>query len=208
MQHYLTSSEYIDWKHPLVTTKARELAEGYVSNELIAKNCFEFVRDTIKHSWDYRMNPVTIKASEVLIHGTGYCYAKSHLLAALLRANSIPTGLCYQRLTIETKGPPYCLHGLNAIYLKHYGWYRVDARGNKQGVAAEFCPPREKLAFPIVDAQERDFHEIWSEPLPEVIRTLAQYETVDLVFKNLPDIEVVPIKICSYRESLEYSRQA
>lgn len=26
-------------------------------------------------------NPVTCRASEVLVHGTGYCYAKSHLLA-------------------------------------------------------------------------------------------------------------------------------
>jgi len=38
------------------------------------------------------MNPVTCKASDVLIYGTGYCYAKSHLLAALLRANAIPAG--------------------------------------------------------------------------------------------------------------------
>jgi transglutaminase-like putative cysteine protease len=36
---------------------------------------------------------------------------------------------------------------LNALYLPDYGWYRVDARGNKPGVAAEFCPPTEKLAF-------------------------------------------------------------
>ena len=98
---------------------------------------------------NYRLNPVTCKASEVLLHGTGYCYAKSHLQAALLRANSIPTGLCYQRLNVETEGSRYCLHGLNSVYLRQYGWYRVDARGNKPGVVAEFCPPVEKLAFSI-----------------------------------------------------------
>jgi len=118
MEHYLDSSEYIDWKHTLVVVKAAELAEGCDSEEAVAKRCFEFVRDAIKHSWDYRMNPVTCKASDVLIHGTGYCYAKSHLLAALLRANAIPAGLCYQRLTIENNGPPYYLHGLNAVYLE------------------------------------------------------------------------------------------
>ncbi|MFA6970158.1 MAG: transglutaminase family protein [Gallionella sp.] len=137
------------------------------------------------------MNPVTCKASEVLIHGTGYCYAKSHLLAALLRANAIPAGLCYQRLTIETDGPPYCLHGLNAVHLERHGWYRIDARGNKPGVAAEFCPPTEKLAFPIADASERDFPEIWAEPLPLVVKALSLNKTVEQVFDNLPDIEIV-----------------
>jgi len=192
MQKYLLPSQYIDCDHPSVSEKAAELADG-VSSELdLVKICFEFVRDDIKHSWDYRMNPVTCKASDVLIHGTGYCYAKSHLLAALLRANAIPAGLCYQRLTVAADGPPYCLHGLNAVYLKQHGWYRIDARGNKPGVAAEFYPPTEKLAFPIIDDLERDFPEIWPEPLPLVVKALTQNATVEQVFDNLPDIEVIP----------------
>jgi len=189
MHNYLLPSQYIDYDHPRVAEKAAALADG-VSSELdLVKICFEFVRDDIKHSWDYRMNPVTCKASDVLIHGTGYCYAKSHLLAALLRANAIPAGLCYQRLTVAADGPPYCLHGLNAVYLKQHGWYRIDARGNKPGVAAEFCPPTEKLAFPIIDDLERDFPEIWPEPLPLVVKALTQNTTVEQVFDNLPDIE-------------------
>jgi len=191
MHNYLLPSQYIDCDHPSVSEKAAELADG-VSSELdLVKICFEFVRDDIKHSRDYRINPVTCKASDVLIHGTGYCYAKSHLLAALLRANAIPAGLCYQRLTVAADGPPYCLHGLNAVYLKQHGWYRIDARGNKPGVAAEFCPPTEKLAFPIVDDLERDFPEIWPEPLPLVVKALTQNATVEQVFDNLPDIEVI-----------------
>ncbi|MDP3877196.1 MAG: transglutaminase family protein [Methylobacter sp.] len=193
MKHYLDSSEYIDWKHPLVVAKAAELAEGCDSDQAVAQRCFEFVRDAIKHSWDYRMNPVTCSASEVLIHGTGYCYAKSHLLAALLRANAIPAGLCYQRLALENDEPPYCLHGLNAVYLERHGWYRIDARGNKPGVAAEFCPPTEKLAFPIINALERDFPEILAEPLPLVVKALTRNKTVEEVFDNLPDAEVIKV---------------
>lgn len=191
MKKYLASSEYIDWEHPLLTAKAAELALGCLSDEAVAKRCFEFVRDAIKHSWDYRINPVTCKASDVLIHGTGYCYAKSHLLAALLRANAIPAGLCYQRLTVGAEGPPYCLHGLNAIYLKQHGWYRVDARGNKIGVAAEFCPPLEKLAFPVRGDLEKDFPEILAEPHPAVVVALTQYKSVEQVFENLPDVEMI-----------------
>lgn len=154
----------------------------------LAKACFEFVRDDIQHSWDYRKNPVTCKASDVLVHRTGYCYAKSHLLAALLRANNIPAGLGYQRLSVGTAGAPYCLHGLNAVYLNDFGWYRVDARGNKPGVSAQFTPPQEQLAFAIKEAEEKDLPEIWAEPMPMIIATLEKYSTVIEVYENLPDI--------------------
>lgn len=187
MDRFLASSEFVDWRHPLVAAKAVALAAGASSDEVVAGRCFEFVRDAIRHSWDYRLNPVTCRASDVLGHGTGYCYAKSHLLAALLRANGIPAGLCYQRLSIEGDGAPFSLHGLNAVYLKRYGWYRIDARGNKPGVAAEFCPPAEKLAFRVVHAEERDYPEIRSEPLPAVIEALTRWRTVEEVAANLPD---------------------
>lgn len=189
MDRYLENSEYIDWKHPSIMQRASELTEGCTLDEEVAKRCFEFVRDSIKHSWDYKLNPVTCRATEVLLHGTGYCFAKSHLLAALLRANGIPTGLCYQRLSIETEGSRLCLHGLNIVYLKQYGWYRIDARGNKPGVAADFCPPVEKLAFPIVNVGESNLPEIWPEPLPSVIKVLSENTTIEQVYKNLPDVE-------------------
>jgi len=188
MKPYLASNLYIDSQHPTIVAQAAKLAEGCADEEAIAKRCFEFVRDQIKHSWDYRLNPVTCKASEVLIHGTGYCYAKSHLLAALLRANAIPAGLCYQRLTLDGDQPPFCLHGLNAVYLPQHGWYRVDARGNKPGVNADFCPPQEKLAFPIVHPLEQDLPGIDAEPLPAVVKALTEHKTVEQVYDNLPDI--------------------
>ncbi|MDB2705441.1 transglutaminase family protein [Pseudomonadota bacterium] len=189
MNKYLESTEYIDWDNPDILARAKMLAEDTSTSEEITRACFEFVRDEIKHSWDYKLNPVTYKASDVLNHGTGYCYAKSHLLAALLRANTIPAGLCYQRLTI-TDSPPFCLHGLNAVYLEPFGWYRIDARGNKPGVLAEFSPPIERLAFPIATKGEADLPEIWSEPLPAVIQVLKQYRTVQGVANNLPDVEL------------------
>jgi transglutaminase-like putative cysteine protease len=198
MVKYLASSTYIDFDHYFVAEKAIELAAGHQSDTLIAQSCYEFVRDAIKHSWDYRQNPVTCKASDVLIHGTGYCFAKSHLLAALLRANNIPAGLCYQRLTIEKEGALYSLHGLNAVYLKEYGWYRIDPRGNKPGVEAEFCPPVEKLAFQILGTDEGDFLEIWPEPLPLVVEVLTAYKTVEQVYQHLPDIEILKRKMSEH----------
>ena len=191
MNKYLESTQYINWDNPSIITKAKALSVGCANSVEVAQRCFEFVRDEIKHSWDYKLNPVTCSASDVLAHGTGYCYAKSHLLAALLRANSIPAGLCYQRLTI-TDQPPFCLHGLNAVYLEDFGWYRLDARGNKPGINAEFCPPMKKLAFPIVIKGEADLPEIWAEPLAIIVDTLTQRKTVQDVANHLPDVDLLP----------------
>ncbi len=190
MNSYLESSRFIDWQQPEVLHKARELAKNRVGEEEIATVCFEFVRDEIKHSRDYEMNPITCVASDVLQHGTGYCYAKSHLLAALLRANGIPAGLCYQRLTIDNDKPPFSLHGLNAVWLEDHGWYRIDARGNKPGVHARFSPPIERLAFPVITDGEMDLPEVYAEPLKVVTDVLETYTTWQEVLNNLPDIEV------------------
>lgn len=191
MNQFLTSSEFIDFEHPRVRQKAAELANSANTDHDVIRNAFYFVRDQIKHSSDFKLNPVTCKASDVLMHGTGYCYAKSHLLAALLRANGVPTGLCYQRLSVsDANVPPYCLHGLNAVHLKEHGWYRIDARGNKPGVAAEFCPPLESLAFKVRPPSERDLPEIWAEPLPVVVHCLSTHSTYDEVLKNLPDVKL------------------
>lgn len=191
MDRYLASSYYIDWQHPAILALAKTLARGAENSETIIKRCFEYVRDDITHSWDHQANPVTCKASDVLAHGTGFCYAKSHLLAALLRANQIPAGLCYQRLAISDDGAAFCLHGLNAVYLEEHGWYRIDPRGNKAGVTSSFCPPVEQLAFAVVMEGEADLPEIWEEPLPQVVQVLESSETYLDVDARLPDIEVI-----------------
>ena len=187
MKAYLEASEYIDWQMPNVLNKAKELAQGKSNHKDIAKACFEFVREDIQHSWDYQLNPVTCKASDVLKHKTGYCFAKSHLLAALLRANHIPAALCYQRLTIEAGKPPFSLHGFNAVFLPDFGWYRVDARGNKKDVDAQFIPPQEQLAFTTTYSGEIDFSERFAKPLNIVVQALTHNKTFKEVGDNLPD---------------------
>lgn len=189
MKKFLESSEYIDWQDTLVLQKAHELAEGHDDEIGVARACFHFVRDSIKHSWDYRLNPVTIKASDVLLYGTGYCYAKSHLLAALLRANNIPAALCYQRLTISDR-PPYCLHGLNAVYLAPYGWYKIDARGNKDGVDAQFAPPVECLAFNLAADGEAHIEGLYSAPLSKIVSLLNSCDTVEQVYSRLAETDI------------------
>ncbi len=185
---FLHACDIIDWQHETILKQAQLLAHKKNGQSAIAKACFEFVRDKIKHSSDFQLDPVTCKASDVLQHKTGYCYAKSHLLAALLRANQIPAGLCYQRLSIDGKNPPFCLHGLNAVYLQHTGWYKVDARGNKKGINAQFNPPKEQLAFPITLEGEFDLPRIYAKPLAEITHVLNTSADYRDVLQNLPDI--------------------
>lgn len=191
MDKYLEASKYINYDNHAIAKRAKELACADVNSTINA--CFEFVRDEIKHSNDYKLNPITVKASDVLEHKTGFCYSKSHLLAALLRANNIPTGLCYQRLTVsdDGTGERFSLHGLNAVYTKEFGWYRIDARGNKENVQSSFCPPKENLAYPIRFKGEKDLPEIWHEPLQVVIDVLESSKDYLEVAENLPDIYVI-----------------
>jgi transglutaminase-like putative cysteine protease len=188
MEEYLQTSEIIDWNHPAILALSQTIASEYQTSEAIAKACFEWVRDEIHHSYDYQMNPITCRASDVLQYKTGYCYAKSHLLAALLRANGIPAGFCYVRLSMNDQGAPYCLHGFNAVYLPKVGWYRVDARGNREGVDAQFTPPKERLAFKIQVSEEADFPAILSKPLQVVVEALQAQSTWDEMLRNLPDV--------------------
>jgi transglutaminase-like putative cysteine protease len=117
---------------------------------------------------DARDPRVTWRASDVLRERVGICYAKAHLLAALLRAQGIPAGFCYQELS--------ALHGLNAVYL-HGRWSRLDARGNRTGAGGEFSLGEEKLAWPVDFARgERDHPEIHPAPLPVVVDFLMTVE--------------------------------
>lgn len=189
MDFYLRSTDIIDWKTQSVKDYARLLA-GDVSNPHdIVRICFEWVRDNISHSGDSKASITSCRASEVLENGTGWCFAKSHLLAALLRANDIPTGFCYQRLCRDD-GKGFTLHGLNAVFLPDIGWYRIDSRGNKPGVDAQFCPPDEKLAFLPQEDGEFDFPEIWPDPAGIVIDCLQKNGGWEKMRENLPDIQI------------------
>jgi transglutaminase-like putative cysteine protease len=188
MEQFLTDDAIVDWKHPQVLALAKSLG-GSDGTVAVAARCFAWVRDEIRHSADQGDEVVTCAASDVLQYRTGLCYAKSHLLAALLRANGIPTGFCYQRLSVKYSGPPYCLHGLNAAFLPEIGWYRADARGNRPGLSTEFTPPIEMLAFQPNGVGEATFNTIWPEPLSVVVATLQEASTMTELLSNLPDWE-------------------
>lgn len=188
LNEYLKPTKIIDFGTQKIIDCANSLAQGLNGEILIAKRVYEFVRDEIHHSFDIKGKVVTCKASDVLREGEGICYAKSHLLAALLRYLGIPAGFCYQKLVFSDENPRLVLHGLNAIYLKEIDrWIRVDARGNKEGVNAQFSLEKEILAFPVrSELGEADIRMVYADPNVNVVSVLERSKTLEELEKNLP----------------------
>ena len=189
IEEYLKEDEVIDYKNEAIVEQANTLFEK-ASNELeYIKIAYEFVRDNISHSADINEDIITCTASEVLKAGHGICFAKSHLLAALLRCKSIPTGFCYQKLILDDQTAPVLVyHGLNGVYIKELKkWIRLDARGNKDGVNAQFSIETEQLAFSIrQEMGEVDSFVVYSKPDVKILEKLRQNKTRTELWDNLP----------------------
>jgi len=187
---YLAVSPIVNWKHPTIEAKASMLFKPSMTDIEKIQNAFTFVRDQISHSWDIQSERVTCTALETLTAREGICYAKSHLLAALLRSANIPTGFCYQRLLLfDNADSSFCLHALNAVFVESVNrWVRMDARGNKPGVQAEFSLETEKLAFqPDPSKGEYDDMFIRVHPHAETVRVLQENQNaIQMYLHHLP----------------------
>ncbi|MFD5417977.1 transglutaminase family protein [Streptomyces sp. NPDC127069] len=199
---YLASSEAIDHWHPLVQETADALWNSTGDAYSYAEAAFELVRDTIPHSADSGDMRVSWRASDVLSTRNGICYAKSHALVALLRAQGIPAGLCYQLLGDPHSCSDSCsggagacpggsnlvLHGLVALRLPgREEWSRVDPRGNKPGVDARFSLDVERLAFPVrPELGEIDHPGLYDAPHPATLKVLQESADRPELWRNLP----------------------
>jgi transglutaminase-like putative cysteine protease len=186
---YLEDTIVVDWQTPSVFERARELAAGHESPSDRARAAFEFVRDEIAHSFDIETDVVTCNASHVLKEGTGLCYAKSHLLAALLRARGIPVGFAYQRLQSPDCLSDYALHGFVAAWLGDADrWVALDARGDNEAVKTEFRLDPPSLAYSTdVDAGEETLPFIFARPPKRVVDLLDRAESLSRIRRHLPD---------------------
>ena len=204
LARYLERSEIVDWDSPEVALLAHALTEGLATDVPRAKRLYEYVRDEIPHSRDAGHEMVTCRASDVLKHRTGICFAKSHLLAAMLRAVGIPAGFCYQVLCKDPPDDGKEIHGLNGVYLRSLGrWIRVDARGNTGPINAQFGLDQEQLAFSTDPARgEYTDETIYVEPLPAVVDCLRRFTVRSEMWPHLPqslkDAEETRGETCGY----------
>ncbi|WP_407376699.1 transglutaminase family protein [Methanobrevibacter sp.] len=181
MKEYLMETPSIDYMNHLIQDKVRELMNQSEDEMDYLKRCYIFVRDEISHSWDIKADVVSRTASEVLENKTGICWTKSCLLAALLRANQIPSGISYQRLTrADDDSEGYMIHALNTVYLKGFNkWIRLDARGNKENINAYFSLDEEHLAYTIrSEWGEIDYHDNHGDLDDRLVNILIGSESI------------------------------
>jgi transglutaminase-like putative cysteine protease len=172
---YLRCSEIVDFDDAAVSGLADSVAGG--DDIAMLRKSFELVRDRFSHSFDVGAETgIACRASDVVRLGHGLCYAKSHLLAALLRHNGIPAGFCYQRMISEQGG--FILHGFNAVRIADAAgvgdrWVRIDARGNNDRVRVEFGLDGDMLAYPVNEgAGECEYPVVFAKPDAGLIRAL------------------------------------
>ncbi|WP_298787359.1 transglutaminase family protein [uncultured Marinococcus sp.] len=191
MKVYLQATYDVNYGAESIQQKAAELFCPEMNEKEKIEAAYLFVRDEVSHSWDIQGKTVTRRASEVLKYREGICWSKSHLLAALLRLEGIACGFCYQRLTLfEEPADGYCIHALNAVYLNEEDrWVRLDARGNKPGIDAQFFTDKEQLAFSVETAKdERDYPEVYANTPEELLDVLdRQRDPVYMYRYALPE---------------------
>ncbi|MCL2862765.1 MAG: transglutaminase family protein [Methanimicrococcus sp.] len=190
---FLAEHPYVDFSSPLIQAKADELFRGITNDVEKTKIAYEYVRDEIPHSFDIPffdiiVKTITAKASDVLKHGTGICHAKSNLLAALLRSQSIPAGFCFQHLTLmDDDSSGYCVHCFNAVFVNGR-WIKIDARGNTNGKNAQFSLNEPILAFPIRKEYDEYFWDgIYASPHMDSMKMLEKAKTLQDILNNIPD---------------------
>ena len=181
MKEYLVQTKSIDYLNPHIQEKVQELKESSCDDLDYIKKSYIFVRDEIPHSWDIQTNMVSRTASETLINKTGICWMKSCLLAALLRANGIPSGISYQLLTIvedDTLG--HIVHALNTVYIVDSNkWIRLDARGNVGNGGDELSLEKDCLAFsPRSEFGEIDYNDNNPDLDERLVKKLEETENL------------------------------
>ncbi len=183
---YLAADAVIDHQHPSIATLAARLGPaGADASVAYARSAYEFARDQVAHSSDVGRHSAAYVASAVLAKRNAICFGKSHLLVALLRAGGLPAGLCYQRLVNE-RADRFVLHGLVAVRIQGR-WRRLDPRGNKPGVDAQFSLEAERLAWPAQHARgEVDYPAVHPAPPPGLLAALAAARPGPGGYEHLP----------------------
>ncbi|GAA2073465.1 transglutaminase family protein [Actinomadura alba] len=195
VEDYYDADEVIDFEHPAIEALADRLQRRFgdshdqydeVGDIGFAQAAFTFVRDGIAHSADVDDYSAAYRASDVLRLRNAICFGKAHLLTALLRARDIATGLCYQRIADAGSRDGFVLHGLGATRLSGR-WSRLDPRGNKPGVDAQFELYDERLAWTVDPAQgEIDYPYVHPSPPPGLLAALRAARPGPDAYAHLP----------------------
>ncbi len=106
----------------------------------------------------------------------------------MLRCEGIPCGICFEHLTLSDDDLlGYCIHAYNAVFLDSK-WVRLDARGNKPGVYAQFSLDEPKLAYPPRPQYDEYFIDgIYAKPHMDTMIMLEKATCLQDIMDNIPE---------------------
>lgn len=191
---YLEDTTVVDWQTPRVLERARLLGAAGDAEEGRVRAAYLFVRDQISQSLDVETDALPCTASQVLKEETGVSFAKSHLLAALLRARGTPAGFAYQRISDSATRSGQALHAFVVAWLSlREQWVALDPRGNCRALQSEFRvdPPPSLAHEPDPERGELVFPVIFARPLPRVVDLLDRVDSLSRARRHFPD-NIVP----------------
>lgn len=187
--HFLEESAVVDWQTPRVFEQARALAAPCEEDAERVQRAFAFVRDEIATP-DSDASPVACSAGQVLRQGAALSFARSHLLAALLRAVGLPAGFLYQRVRSGDQQPRLVLYGLAAVRLEER-WVPLDAGGDSPLEGSrriELDPAAPELSHPRGSEHgEVLLPTLFSKPSRRVLDLLQRTPDVAAVLAHRPD---------------------
>jgi transglutaminase-like putative cysteine protease len=183
----------MDFDKPAVARVAREIVSGHDPSDKaeMATKMFYFVRDTIPYKvlWGLPTRKY-LKASETLSRGYGFCIPKAILLAALARANGIPSRLHFadiinhlasENLQKAMGSKLFVFHGYAELFLDG-AWLKVNP-------AFDLALTENKGYFPVDFNGTRDavFQQTdkLGNPHFEYVRDRGTY--ADVPFKEIVD---------------------
>lgn len=185
LKEFLKEDEYVDFMEITLSREIRNIIGTCKTDEERVKVAYESIRDQIDNVFDIDAIASPAKASRVIRDREGCCHAKANLLAATLRAYGIPTGFCYQRIFMGEK-LGYHLHCYNAVYLNGK-WIKLDARGNRDGIDAQFSTDEPKLAFEVdPELGECDIKGIFADPDPDCMRVIEMSDDIQDTIYGMP----------------------
>ena len=140
LEIYLRPTRFIDSDNPKVVAYAKSKTSAGKSDAQKAVDLYYAVRDEILYDPHHIiLEPEAISASLTLQRGRGYCVEKSLLLAAVGRAQGIPSRLGFSIVRNHLSTPKFIemlrsdkfvLHGYNEIWLEGK-WVKCTPAFNK-----------------------------------------------------------------------------
>jgi len=139
----LKPTYFMDWKHPTILEKAKELTDGIEDDLEKAIKLFYFVRDGIRYSVKDSIksyDKAEWKSSLTLEKEYGFCIPKAILLASLARAVGIPSKLHFvdivnhmisENLKTRMGSNVFIFHGFVELFLNGR-WVEANCAFDKE----------------------------------------------------------------------------